>query len=343
MSNTEQEIVGILTHTPIEGQIAFRVGKEPVILHCEGESLEIFLGDTEDLQCADLTGSSKPKIIIHTHQAMGHIMADTITQICLWSLRYPEYQIIVNTGSFKRHLAFQDKNEGYRGTIFETDMIDYIIDLLQSRGADIVRVQDPYFLVNNAMILSTYCTFQSPELFKSVQDTVFGLFDGGNSKPYRKVYISRSKMTPRFEDADPEHSDPNNFIGDDKRIYNEHSLDKLFKDLGFEVLFLEELKSFEEQLKIMQESKVIAGVTGAGLTNQIFLKPNQTVIEITTPLYAYYKPGYLCATLHHIYRQIAMFVNHTHLSIPGTIERDGDAIAKEIANNKNLYDYLKSI
>lgn len=76
-----------------------------------------------------------------------------------------------------------------------------------------------------------------------------------------------------------------------RRIVNEEEVLYVVRSFEFEIIEFE-LLSFEEQIQLMNQANVVAGVHGAGLTNMIFMKPNSKVFELTTQMdggqYYYY-------------------------------------------------------
>lgn len=64
-----------------------------------------------------------------------------------------------------------------------------------------------------------------------------------------------------------------------RHITNEDEIFDLFKEIGFKKYNLSEL-SMVEQIKLFSEAKTIVATNGSSLTNQIFCKPNTTIIEI---------------------------------------------------------------
>jgi len=63
------------------------------------------------------------------------------------------------------------------------------------------------------------------------------------------------------------------------QIINNDVVINFFKKLNFKIYQLSEL-SFNQQIKIFNNSKIIVGVHGAGLTNFIFCKKNTKILEI---------------------------------------------------------------
>ena len=121
----------------------------------------------------------------------------------------------------------------------------------------------------------------------------------GLQEPTKKVFISRN--TARKNSGD--------------RI-DEENIEQLFLDLGFEIVNPDNFKNIKEQIRFFDQVKILAGVSGSGLTNALFMQPNSTVIEIVTPLSL--KRDGLGETdeLHHFYKIIAYEKGHLLINIP---------------------------
>lgn len=106
------------------------------------------------------------------------------------------------------------------------------------------------------------------------------------NQPYRKIFIRRTDQTKR-------------------RILNEVAVLAIFRKHNFEIVEFESL-TFQSQLQIMAQTKVLVGVHGAGLTNMIFMSPQSSVLELTSRIngehYYYYSLGSAC--LHKYYYQV---------------------------------------
>lgn len=79
-------------------------------------------------------------------------------------------------------------------------------------------------------------------------------------KPFRIVYISRAKSERR-------------------KIENESEFKWILEKLNVETHFFEDY-SFEEQVKLARETKILISIHGAGLTNMLFMERNTKVLEV---------------------------------------------------------------
>jgi hypothetical protein len=101
---------------------------------------------------------------------------------------------------------------------------------------------------------------QDTTVLQEVQAKVKEYYGLCQVKPYRCVYVSRSRAKYR-------------------RLSNEDDVIRLVETAGFEVFFFEDL-SFEQQVKLMHETRVLAGLHGASLTNLLFMQRETYVIEL---------------------------------------------------------------
>jgi len=82
---------------------------------------------------------------------------------------------------------------------------------------------------------------------------------GVKKKPFRRIYISRSKADKRF-------------------ILNEENLIPILIENNFEIIHFEDL-SLLNQIELMTETLILISIHGAGLTNMLFMPPNGFVYE----------------------------------------------------------------
>ena len=140
--------------------------------------------------------------------------------------------------------------------------------------------------------------------------------------PYRKVYVSRKKVGAdriRPEQIILPNGEPRTVIP--SRIDDETLVEKIFSELGFEIVYPEDFKNFKEQINFFYSVKTIASITSSGMTNSIFMQPNGNMVEIITPLIARPvssngSPGFLNAEFHNYYKNIASTFGHFYLGIP---------------------------
>lgn len=115
--------------------------------------------------------------------------------------------------------------------------------------------------ITNAIITSCPKTYASthPDLLNALR---FKLRNATDSKIDlgKKIYISRK-------------------IARGRKILNEGAVSSFLKDNGF-VCITPESYSFEEQVSIFSNAKVLVGIHGAGLANMLFMEPDSSVIEI---------------------------------------------------------------
>lgn len=106
------------------------------------------------------------------------------------------------------------------------------------------------------------------------------------NQPHKKVFIRRVDQTKR-------------------RMLNEAEVLAVFSRHNFEIVEFESL-TFETQLQMMMQTKVLVGVHGAGLTNMIFMPSHSSILELTSRIngehYYYYSLGNAC--LHKYYYQV---------------------------------------
>jgi hypothetical protein len=117
--------------------------------------------------------------------------------------------------------------------------------------------------------------------------------------PHRRVLISRRTAARR-------------------RLVNEDALWARLAAAGFERVQMEDL-SFDEQVALMQESLVLVGPHGAGLTNMIFCQPGTHVVEIAD--LSFPNPNFYA---------LAAALDHHYWLVRGTAIGEGHPIDKDL-------------
>ncbi len=113
----------------------------------------------------------------------------------------------------------------------------------------------------NELILPSHATNSGgfiPTLINSVRENF--LSGSKQTKPFRKIYISRRKAEKR-------------------RLLNEEQFIDKLKQHDFEVHCLEDY-TLQQKITLMNESTVVIGLHGAGLTNMLFMQAGTSVIEL---------------------------------------------------------------
>ena len=139
----------------------------------------------------------------------------------------------------------------------------------------------------------------------------------------RKIYISRNRTYSNYElpfelgmaPENPEIQEKYRYKIND-RIDDEKLFEDFLESLGFEIVCAEEIESLEDRLELFSSVKCVASVTGAGLTNLIFMPEGSTVIEFYTPLEMRNYDGALTKSIHPNYQVLSAVTNKNYLAIP---------------------------
>lgn len=77
---------------------------------------------------------------------------------------------------------------------------------------------------------------------------------------FRKIYVSR-KLAPK------------------RKAHNELEVELLIRKKGYEIIYMEKL-DLKEQISLMAQTKIMVSLHGAALTNMLFMREGQTVLEL---------------------------------------------------------------
>jgi beta-phosphoglucomutase-like phosphatase (HAD superfamily) len=160
-----------------------------------------------------------------------------------------------------------------------------------------------------------------------------------NIKPFRKVYLSRKRMQKR-EYLENSVSFENISVSHDNRIDDHDKIENLFFELGYEIVCSEDFKTFEDQINYFYEVETLIGLTGAGLSNMVFMQSGGTVIELFTPLLIVNGEQELCEEFHFFYHIIATAKNHRYISINNS-ERQTELIKDRIHTDTKFLEFIK--
>jgi capsular polysaccharide biosynthesis protein len=101
-------------------------------------------------------------------------------------------------------------------------------------------------------------SFNDP-LMRELRDFILDAY-GIDSKPHRRIYVSRSRASKR-------------------RIVNEEEVIAVLRDFDFEIVHFEE-HPFQEQVRIAAATKLMVSNHGAGLTNMLFMPERGRILEL---------------------------------------------------------------
>jgi capsular polysaccharide biosynthesis protein len=245
---------------------------------------------------------------------------------CIISLTPNYYHFIVeNVGYILSMIELNPTIEFiFHRSFYEKDQPDYITYFLnklthKNIKHSIINFYDPVEIsINNFYVGEGYRKLSYPKtIYKFFKEDMLNV----DVEPFRKVYLSR-KITESERSKDLQ------------RMTNHDEIEKLFSELGFEIIQSEDFNSFMDQINYFYETKILISITGAGLGNMIFMQPKQTVIELFTPL-TFEKNNHQLHFFHHLN---ATAKNHTYVSIANI-----DKNSKSIKNKIVLDDALLSV
>jgi hypothetical protein len=282
--------------------------------------------------------SNKKKLVVSMVNSFYHTLMDNLSEIIYALESYPKHELIIDISETKKDvLENSAENFHYHNVFF------YFLESLKLKKIKyrLVALKDyDIIYINNFRVINYQLdTIQKAE---AVYEFFKPRLSNPSIKPHRKIFISRSLTVGREYDA------PTLTCSHDNRIDDHDSLDNLFRDMGYEIVRTEELKSFQEQIDLFYEAKVLASITGSGLANAAFMAPGQTLIEIITPLVVPVgSPGqpkditnpYYVQELHNFYKNLAFHKNHVYFGIHNE-PRNFEALKKTIDSDPKIKNFL---
>jgi len=192
---------------------------------------------------------------------------------------------------------------------------NFFIEFLKNNNIDYELIncnENTVIHANNFFVVRSF-----PNGKINIPKTVFNFYKNQinnlNIKPYKNVYLSRK----------------------DNRGIDKNKIEKYFNSIGFEIVYSEDFKSFKDQINYFYSVKTLASVSGAGLTNAIFMQENSLVLEIMTPhtldVLLINKDIIEKNTkqLHYLYNLLTFLKNQRYISIPN-INNNVDNVIENI-------------
>jgi hypothetical protein len=283
--------------------------------------------------------SNKNKLVISMVNSFYHSLLDNISEIIYAMELYPKHELIIDVSETQSTLKSDVHQDFMYHNVFLYFLETLKIKKIKYRIVDLKKYDIIY--INNFRVVAY--ELESIKKASVVYDFFKSRLTNPDAKPTRKVFISRALTTGRDYDA------PTLSHSNDDRMDNHEKLDNLFASMGYEVVQTERLRSFQEQIDLFYETKVLASITGSGLANAAFMQPGQTLIEIITPLVVPVGvPGrpkditdpYYTQELHNFYKNLAFYKDHTYFGIHNnsrSFEILNDTIQKD-SRIKNFLD-----
>jgi hypothetical protein len=228
--------------------------------------------------------SKNPKLIITVIPGVHHLFNERFAIALEWFKRHEDGNVLF----FYDEGQWFDKNLDLDLFYFFNLFNDYIKQ--KSAGKQkcflIKMSKDTKFIVNNFWFFKDYINIRGKyhlsKNLKEIRD-----FYKTKKEPFRKVYISRQKTIQKSVHFTTG-TKVKDFIKlnrfDDERVYNEEILQDYLISEGFEIIYPEDFKNMEEQIKFLSETKIMICSTHSGISNMVWLPDNATVIEISVPV-----------------------------------------------------------
>jgi hypothetical protein len=288
--------------------------------------------------------SPRKKFIKTIVASYYHAVADDLAEIVYAIDKYPNSEIIINVSDIRGGLHRPD-----------WDFVGFFLRCLDDKKIKYTLVEFSKFDViymNNFTMLAF--PFHSGARLDMLSDFFKKYVTNKKEKPHRKVYVSRGKMGQREDSKNAINFSYKN----DNRIDSHEKIEKVFESLGFEIVYPEDFKTFQDQLDFFYSVKTLASLTSSGIVNALFMQPGGTIVEITTPLITQspvVNDTYLrehkidpndysldintVQEIHMFYQNLAFFKDHLYLSIPNYF-RDSEKVSQFIESNPLLKEML---
>lgn len=269
-------------------------------------------------------GNNKAYIVISG--SYYHFLCDVIGRFLSLLSTNPETEIIFDKGIMSK-------------SIDDFSYIKFFLNKLSESGIEYTIIDSSQY---DSIIIDNFSLLQFNTETSQVQ-LIYNFFKNHikntNIKPFRKVYVSRKKHKEKIYNNDKFDTSGVSYL-EGGRIDSQEKIEKLFSDLGYEIIYSEDFINFEDQINFFYEVKTLVGLSGAGLTNSIFMQPGQTVVELLTP-HIFSSPNKaLFEELHFYYHTISAMKKHNYISI-NNFTRSSDALKEKIYSDKTLYNILK--
>jgi hypothetical protein len=298
------------------------------------ESVKSKLNDNFYLANSDLLESDDIKYLIKTSGSFFHEIHDILAVVLKIHKINPNAIFILFTPKTEDN----KKLYSYFQEFFQSKYIRHlIVPMMVSEFG--WQLHPPVLKLKNYVNFNQYSQKNNLHVslydFSIVSREILSHINASNVKPRKKVYLSRSHIDGR---RDSLLDLPPSYLGyrDDQRMEHEAKLENFFRENGYSIIIPEQnFSTFREQLELMAETKVLAGVTGSGLTNALLMQDGGYVFEIRAQQVTGGIPQEGNQSLCNFYVDDAFIKNHTHISIPS--ERKPDEVIDLIKRSEQLF------
>ena len=258
--------------------------------------------------------NNKEKVFISLTPQIFHFITDNLQPILYHYRRDNNVQFIIDTALIQEHQSSH------------LDIQDVLVRFLNFLEAD-------YFIVNSNpcdIVLDNvfyHNSFGKTEKYLfEIQEILRKCYNINNDIiPNKKIYVSRSKVDLiRKNDS-----------RSDVRLYNSNIIEDFLIENSFSIIFFEDF-SFKDRLNLLNETKLISGVSGSGLMGALFMQENQTVIEYQKMLF----DGKVNDQKHLHFQYESMAYIRKHLFLCINSDPYAENLIKQIKNNKTLMSLI---
>ncbi len=287
------------------------------------------------------------KIVIDNAAPYGHIITTWI------------YLLLKELEAFKGPttvLLYKSPDTRHMMLEHSSNVSEYLYERLTEKGYKVVYIDSKEFYINN------FTTFLTPiSIPMGRLDVVSEFLSEGldySKEPTEKIYLSRAKTTTYNGNQKTDISDDlditkaniqsirseNMYMFSD-RIDDEKALEEYLKELGFTVIYPEDIESYKDQLQLFASSKIVVSITSSALSLCLVMAPNTALVELITPMYVYAdSQGNLKKDqmeYHPHYKDISTIKNKIYIGISNKHHKTSDVI-DVIESNLSLKSFLSS-
>jgi hypothetical protein len=315
-------------------------GSDDLFVFADGQNMIPGYIDSSSKKTLSVLGNKK-KLVVSIVNSFYHSLLDNMSDIIYAMRLYPKHELIIDISEIR-----EDFENAHNENFIYHNVFLYFLESLKIKKIKyrLVRLKDYEIIYINNFYVVNY-GLESIKKADVIYDFFKDRISNPSVKPHRKIFISRSLTVGREYDA------PSLTCSNDDRVDDHKALDGLFESMGYEIVIVENLRSFQEQIDLFYEAKVIASITGSGLSNAAFMQPGQTLIEIVTPLVIPVgRPGenkdladpYYVQELHNFYKNIAFYKNHTYFGIHNQ-SRSFEKLNNVIESDAKIKNFLERL